>query len=714
MWRDTCGPVPTVVQSRRGDTVLLPFQCVFTGFVMGKVMTDTTALRCVYERFDAPSLIRHARDPRFMIEGFQSFIEMMKSRSRATLSFRPQANGQQERSVKPVMQSVCTQRGKRHIFLVHEWDAQSTLKVMSSWLYRCLGRPSDALAWRREVNRQQEIALEMAKEYQATKKARRHRPFRVKKKVGAFAYDFELPNQSGYRFYPVVHVSRLKAVDGFEDRPSARFAPGVSEASRLDFDEELLPEDSWEPDHVAGKFEVEAILDDRTPLVTNTERAVREFKVKWVGYDDPTWEPASNLSCGGYCTTIFERNAATKGNPGYTEASPTRCKGSFLVFRYRSNKSLTFAGKVVVGRNSPERENSIVSYTTLEVQDFAQQLNLLRLTDADDLVKVPSARDCAKNRQKKDAFGSSKTRQKPINTAPSVPAKQMRAIQIQANDSGSDSESDGSGGSDSDMDRHRRTFLAVNEDVTPKVEEESPNLDPRLPDRDHGHQDYNSKIHGNGFNRDRSSHCGSRKHSDLGCWRRVTCTKCGKRGHPSDHCLFVCRGFGELHDMGKCPMEEFYNQIARRSSGWNPIRAECSKYGIYAFVIKTSVDQVSKRPDLHGNTCVLHGKRTFVIASLRQADEYARSEITMSVDLQSGESRGYWKQQDPDLWFKPTDHEATPEIQRPSKIAEYRRSTAMDLLPGESHGYWKHHWPGKWCRQAKITDKIHNENNDYS
>ncbi|OWZ03746.1 hypothetical protein PHMEG_00024470 [Phytophthora megakarya] len=72
----------------------------------------------------------------------------------------------------------------------------------------------------------------------------------------------------------------------------------------------------------------------------------------------------------------------------------------------------------------------------------------------------------------------------------------------------------------------------------------------------------------------------------------------------------------------------------------------------------------------------------------------------MSVELQPGESRGYWRQQDPDLWFKPADHEVTPEIQRPSKIAEYRRSTTMDLLPGESR---------KCFRQAKITGKIHNE-----
>ncbi|KAE8961026.1 hypothetical protein PR001_g30176 [Phytophthora rubi] len=33
-----------------------------------------------------------------------------------------------------------------------------------------------------------------------------HGPFRIKKKVEEFAYELELPDKSGYRFYPVVHV----------------------------------------------------------------------------------------------------------------------------------------------------------------------------------------------------------------------------------------------------------------------------------------------------------------------------------------------------------------------------------------------------------------------------------------------------------------------------------------------------------------------------
>ncbi|OWZ05340.1 reverse transcriptase [Phytophthora megakarya] len=138
-------------KSQRGNTALLLFQCAFTGFVMGKAMADTTALRvaqvfeeCVY------------RSPRFMSEVFQAFAEMMQSRSRATLSYRPQANGQQERSVNTVKPSVRklifainnstdATRKEKPFYLVHGWDAHSTLRAMTSSLKQGNGRQSDAL-----------------------------------------------------------------------------------------------------------------------------------------------------------------------------------------------------------------------------------------------------------------------------------------------------------------------------------------------------------------------------------------------------------------------------------------------------------------------------------------------------------------------------------------------------------------------------------------
>ncbi|KAE8977495.1 hypothetical protein PR003_g16926 [Phytophthora rubi] len=57
--------------------------------------------------------------------------------------------------------------------LIHGWDAHSTLKALLSSLKRGFERKSDAIAWRREVNQQQDIARSMAKEYQSTEKARR-------------------------------------------------------------------------------------------------------------------------------------------------------------------------------------------------------------------------------------------------------------------------------------------------------------------------------------------------------------------------------------------------------------------------------------------------------------------------------------------------------------------------------------------------------------
>ncbi|KAE8978553.1 hypothetical protein PR002_g24691 [Phytophthora rubi] len=338
-------------------------------------MSDTGALdvakafeEYVFRRFGAPSLIRHDRDPRFMSEVFQAFAALMQSRSRATLSYRPQANGQQERSVKTMVQTV---RVYVEDPLQADWD-----DIAENWctpsiiLEIPLGgkRPSisctDAKPWRRDANRQREIALQLAKEYQLAEKARRaeehnarlsgkeqrslpnsaesaeggeglptdsagshkslfqtgeqvwlfmervkpglkkelahrwHGPFRVKKKIEEFAYELELPDKGGYRFYPVVHVSRLKKVTDLGQRPTVSLVDELSEGQRFDFDEELLPEDSWEFGEDADKYEVEAILDDEISESTSSSRAQRLFQVKWVGYDEPTWEPLANLSCG--------------------------------------------------------------------------------------------------------------------------------------------------------------------------------------------------------------------------------------------------------------------------------------------------------------------------------------------------------------------------------------------------------------------------------
>jgi len=100
-------------KSYRGNTFLLLFQDSFSGFVMCKPMSSTTAQdvaevyeECVFRRFGASSMLRHDQDPRFMSEIFTRFRELLGSKQRATLAYRPQANGQQERSVQTVVRSI--------------------------------------------------------------------------------------------------------------------------------------------------------------------------------------------------------------------------------------------------------------------------------------------------------------------------------------------------------------------------------------------------------------------------------------------------------------------------------------------------------------------------------------------------------------------------------------------------------------------------------
>ncbi|KAE9006282.1 hypothetical protein PR001_g17246 [Phytophthora rubi] len=216
-----------------------------------------------------------------------------------------------------------------------------------------------------------------------------------------------------------------------------------------------------------------------------------------------------------------------------------------------------FVLKIKDGDSNTRREHVEHFIETLGDPDLADWLTLLRLNDVDDLEEVLRARDRAKGRQKRSAFGS-KYRQKTSTPAPAAPAKQsVHAVQRSVPESGSDT---GSDGSDSEGDL-RRIYLASAEDKGHEAKEEADSVEPAHrgkinPDspRPRSQQD--------GSDRNvRCSHCGSRNHTDLGCWRRLTCEKCGKRGHPAEHYLFVCRGCGELHDMGKCSMEEFYNQI---------------------------------------------------------------------------------------------------------------------------------------------------------
>jgi len=342
-----------------------------------------------------------------MSAAFELFIQMIGQRQRATLSYRPQANGQQERSVQTVVKTIKHfasdpaqrdwddfaeklmfalnvsfdfTRKETPFYLIHGWEARSTLSAMLPAVSRRANVDKDSAAWRRRVREQHQKALKMAYDLQVAWKKKRadlhnarlkrpkrrrlrpspvvdddplateselalyqsptpsevdykpgdavwmyvarvkegltkklahlwHGPFRIKRKVDQHCYELELPAREGYRFYHVVHLARLKPRVLFPDRPLAE----LSEPSlpRLDFDEELLPEDSFIPDNQADVWEVEALIDDRTKRERKFGRIHRQYLVQWKDEYAPTWTNASDLSCPALIHDYWEKKKAT-------------------------------------------------------------------------------------------------------------------------------------------------------------------------------------------------------------------------------------------------------------------------------------------------------------------------------------------------------------------------------------------------------------------
>ncbi|OWZ03222.1 reverse transcriptase [Phytophthora megakarya] len=300
-------PLP---RSPGGNTALLLFQCAFSGFIMCKAMASTEAQdvseayeECGFRRFGASEMIRHDRDPCFM--------------GRATLAYRPQANGQQERSVQTVIRSVkayvqtvdksdwddsCLNtsfdftRLDTPFYLVHGWDAQGTVEAMMGDVPRDV-QLRDAQEWRTKVQRQVEYARAWARDLQEkTKKRRvkyhsrkwkqltdplqegfevggsvwlylaRVRPGLTKKLAHLWRGPFRIREKSSEFRYPPPGRG-LKPRAKYPERPSGII--GIPEDD--DFDAALLREDSWEPGEGSGE---------------------------WKGYEAPDWAPQGRLNCG--------------------------------------------------------------------------------------------------------------------------------------------------------------------------------------------------------------------------------------------------------------------------------------------------------------------------------------------------------------------------------------------------------------------------------
>ncbi|GMF54403.1 unnamed protein product [Phytophthora fragariaefolia] len=118
--------IPSLPASYKGNTELLVWVDLFTGYVITKANSSRSAQtvaeaykEAVFRRFGAGEAIRHDREPDFMADFFRAFSKMMGQRQRATLAYRPQANGAAERMVQTVVRVV-----KMHITDIDQryWD----------------------------------------------------------------------------------------------------------------------------------------------------------------------------------------------------------------------------------------------------------------------------------------------------------------------------------------------------------------------------------------------------------------------------------------------------------------------------------------------------------------------------------------------------------------------------------------------------------------
>ncbi|KAE8885312.1 hypothetical protein PF003_g30692 [Phytophthora fragariae] len=116
-----------------------------------------------------------------------------------------------------------------------------------------------------------------------------------------------------------------------------------------------------------------------------------------------------------------------------------------LEYLYRLNVAALRARLKIKDGNPKTRREHVENFmATVGNPDLADQLTLLRLADADDLEEVLRARERAKSRQSRSAFGS-KNPQKVLSLAPTTSIKRpVYAVHIAARESESDTESDGS------------------------------------------------------------------------------------------------------------------------------------------------------------------------------------------------------------------------------------------------------------------------------
>ncbi|OWY96790.1 LOW QUALITY PROTEIN: hypothetical protein PHMEG_00032856, partial [Phytophthora megakarya] len=354
------------------------------------------------------------------------------------------------------------------------------------------------------------------------------------------------------------------------------------------------------------------------------------------------------------------------------------------------------------GPAATRREHVEHFIETLDDRDLADQLALLRLTDAEDLEETLRFRQRSEARQDKAHAGSNKLRQKSTPET-TKKARAVRAIQKAEDHSGSESDASGS----EQEDECRRVYLAESKER--EIQAPTP-----------AHQDNPDHTT---MSQKNCTHCGLTKNDNLGLTDVPEVWAEGAPIRPLSLRLSRMRRVARLQEgpnggilqsdppvvcpeqtCRNVPSERGEDDKLERSPGWSPeqtFRNVASERGeddklerSPGWYLNQEEPEVSKQID---NTCELHKRPTFAIANLRK-DDYSRTDVVMELDLLPGESRGYWKYHAPGKATFLFDYGAEISI----VDSTFARRTRIKITLAGAYVYYFDAWVGDLTGQEAI------------
>ncbi|GMF41751.1 unnamed protein product [Phytophthora fragariaefolia] len=320
--------IPSLPKSFKGNTEPLIWVDLFTGYVIAKASASRTAQtiaenyeECVFRRFGASEAIRHDREPGFMARLFPGLQPDSGKKAESHYGIPPTSQWDARTDgadTDPFGEDVCRRyksaglgrvRRTSHVRAQHRPRScpRRYAVLPGPWL-----GPSDDV---RSVIAFSQHPPARSRPAEVAIMCRTTTTVRVSRSGNGYEKPYASEPMNGMselvhkHLFPIVDVSKLKLVRRFPDRPHVELV--TDGVDRLDFDEALLPEDSWESALAEDELEVEQIVNVRSGRCTRYGRVHQEFLVYWKGYAEPTWVHEADLNCGALLQE-FERRMADR------------------------------------------------------------------------------------------------------------------------------------------------------------------------------------------------------------------------------------------------------------------------------------------------------------------------------------------------------------------------------------------------------------------